>query len=88
MDSRKMQLQTAVPALRSEATPSSPLSRVVDLYAQRIDEHRLQLEQDLRFYQGKLGELAKIDPLDFTGLKRIYSNHCRRTRELLDSLEQ
>jgi hypothetical protein len=78
------ELQTAMPA---ETNAVGPLARVVSLYAQRIDEHRTQLERDLDFYRGKLAELDEIDPLDFTGLKRIYSNHVHRTRELLQSLD-
>ncbi len=80
------------PLERQSAMPADPdavgsLARVVSLYAQRIDDRRIQLARDLIFYRGKLAELDQIDPLDFTGLKRIYNNHVHRTSALLHSLD-
>lgn len=41
---------------------------------------RQRLALELEFYAGRLAELAKLDPHDFTGLKRVYDEHLRRTR--------
>jgi hypothetical protein len=52
--------------------------------AQQIQERRQQLSDDLAYYEAKLGELTSLDPLDFTGLGKIYRGHVERIRTLLN----
>lgn len=83
MQCNELRLQTHLPSPRDEAHPVAALANLVRIYAQQIDDRRAQLEHDLAYYESKLAELAQIDPLDFTGLRRIYCNHADRTRNLL-----
>ncbi len=48
-----------------------------------MPERRARLSRELEFYAGRLAELAKLDPHDFTGLKRVYDGHLHRTRAAL-----
>ena len=59
------------------------LAHVVDLCAERLEEHRGQFERDLAYYRARLDELRKLDPHDFTGLQRLYEHHLQRTCGLL-----
>lgn len=88
MGHSEMRLQIQPVANAPEARPMVALANLVRIYEQQIDDRKVQLQHDLAYYQAKLGELDKIDPLDFTGLKRIYSSHVERTRGLLASLAE
>lgn len=44
---------------------------------------RARLADELEFYLGRVAELVKLDPHDFTGLKRVYDEHVRRARAAL-----
>ncbi len=85
MHYEELGLQPHRPLSSREAHPVAALANLVRIYAQQIDDRRAQLEHDLAYYHSKLAELAQIDPLDFTGLKRIYTSHAERTRGLLDT---
>lgn len=45
--------------------------------------HHARLVDELEFYLGRVAELVKLDPHDFTGLKRVYDEHVRRARAAL-----
>lgn len=58
------------------------LNKLVDGYASEIAARRAHLLGDLSIYQGKLRDLAQLDPLDFTGLQRMYGSHIRQIEQL------
>ena len=68
------------------ARKRSPLEELVARYDEQIEFRREQLEDDLAFFRGKLDELTEIDPLDYTGLQKIYGEHEQRLQRLLDSI--
>lgn len=78
---REPQLQSHTP------DRAAPLATLVAAYSQELAERRSKLEHDLASYTGKLAELERLDPLDFTGLKRLYTTHLEQTRYLLDLLD-
>jgi hypothetical protein len=51
-----------------------------------LGERRRQLCDDLEYFELKLKELDKLDPLDFTGLSKIYVKHAGNIRSLLASV--
>lgn len=63
--------------------PTRALANLVQLYAERIEDRKQRLREDLEFYSAKLEELDVIDPQDCTGLRRIYVSHIERTTALL-----
>ncbi|MGH8595497.1 MAG: hypothetical protein ACREXT_02425 [Gammaproteobacteria bacterium] len=63
--------------------PTVSLANLVHIYAQRIEDRRQRLRDDLAYYSAKLDELDLVDPQDCTGLRRIYSSHLDRTSALL-----
>ena len=65
----------------------APLATLVSVYSQELAERRSKLEHDLAYYRGKLAELERLDPLDFTGLKRLYTTHVEQTSYLLDLID-
>ncbi|MGD9601633.1 MAG: hypothetical protein AB7O21_19650 [Gammaproteobacteria bacterium] len=65
------------------ATPTHSLANLVQLYAERIEDRKQRLREDLAFYRAKLEELDVFDPQDCTGLRRIYVGHIERTEALL-----
>jgi hypothetical protein len=75
-----MQLQ-AQPISRD--FPAVALTKLVNIYSQRIEERKQRLRDDFAFYSAKLDELDLVDPQDCTGLRRIYSSHLDRTSALL-----
>jgi len=66
--------------------PARALANLVQLYAERIEDRRQQLREDLDFYSAKLEELDVLDPQDCTGLRRIYLSHIERTSALLGAV--
>ncbi len=63
--------------------PSGPNEPAAAMPAETMPERRQRLARELEFYAGRLAELAKLDPHDFTGLKRVYDEHLRHTRAAL-----
>ena len=64
----------------------APLENLLDEYADEIEVQRVQLMDDLAYFQNKLRELETLDPLDFTGLTKTYREHEKRIRDILDNL--
>jgi hypothetical protein len=64
----------------------APLENLLDEYAGEIEAQRAQLIDDLEYFQAKLRELEMLDPLDFTGLGKVYREHEQRIGTLLDDM--
>ncbi len=60
-----------------------PLAELVAQYSAEIDQRRQQLADELTHFEQKLGDLKQLDPLDFTGLAKIYRGHADHIRRLL-----
>lgn len=70
------------------ATESAQPSRsLVDGYAAELAARRLQLIDDLALYRSKLVDLNQLDPLDFTGLGKLYRAHVAHIAALLDEFD-
>ena len=63
------------------------LNKLVDGYASEIEARRSHLLDDISIYQGKLRELTQLDPLDFTGLQRMYASHISHIEQLLSGFD-
>ena len=55
--------------------PKEPTAIASAVPAETPRERRMRLTRELEFYAGRVAELAKLDPHDFTGLKRVYDEH-------------
>lgn len=74
-----------MPASRTHsASPALALQQTVAAYDAEIQARREQLADDLAIYRGKLQDLKKLDPLDFTGLQHLYTAHVQQIESLLD----
>ncbi len=62
------------------ALQTTPQARANDAPAPRS---RAQLANELAYYEGRLAELRKLDPHDFTGLSRTYQGHVELARRAL-----
>jgi len=71
--------------LASEA--SQPSRSLVDGYVAELAARRLQLQDDLALYRSKLVDLNQLDPLDFTGLGKLYRAHVSHIEVLLDEFD-
>lgn len=85
-----MSLRNAAPLklVVDNSNAVAPLENLLDEYAGEIETQRSQLIDDLQYFQAKLGELEMLDPLDFTGLGKVYREHAQRINELLNNMEQ
>jgi len=74
-----------VPVTRPERPLPSigPKEPTATVPAETPSERRTRLAREVEFYAGRLAELAKLDPHDFTGLKRVYDEHLRHTQAAL-----
>ncbi len=75
-------------------TPSTPLHEAVPAtqllihdYEAELHERRSQLLDDLAVYEGKVRDLEELDPLDFTGLGKLYRSHVAQIEELLKEFD-
>lgn len=84
MTKPELQLQSAIPARPVEP---GAVVRAGTLTSIAPFEDRTRLARELDHYLGRLAELDKLDPYDFTGLKRVFGEHVRRTRDELDRLD-
>ena len=75
------QLQTV------ETTPNPATQRLIDSYATEIQFRRNQLLDDLAIYECKLRDLDQLDPLDFTGLGKLYRSHVTQIETLLTEFD-
>ena len=75
------QLQTV------ETTPNPATQRLIDSYATEIQFRRNQLLDDLAIYESKLRDLDQLDPLDFTGLGKLYRAHVTQIETLLTEFD-
>jgi hypothetical protein len=73
--------------LDSVETGSQPTQRLIDGYAAELAARRLQLEDDLSVYRSKLRDLGQLDPLDFTGLGKLYRAHVAHIEVLLQEFD-
>jgi len=79
------------PTLRLVADNTGAIAPLVDMvahYAAEIDERRNQLSQELEHFESKLRDLVQLDPMDFTGLTKVYREHASHIRRLLSEFEQ
>ena len=58
----------------------APLVNMVNYYTEEIEDRRRQLGEDLDYFEAKLRDLEQLDPLDFTGLAKIYRGHVTHIR--------
>ena len=88
MNAAPLDLQSAVPARGTSAAPARgpPAAALVTDAATLA--RRSELTGQLQHYLGRLAELDKLDPHDFTGLKQVYREHVRRTQDFLERLER
>lgn len=56
-------------------------------YENELHERRSQLLDDLAVYEGKVRDLDELDPLDFTGLGKLYRSHIDEIKELLKEFD-
>ena len=75
------QLQTV------ETTPNPATQRLIESYAAEIQFRRNQLLDDLAIYEGKLRDLDQLDPLDFTGLGKLYRSPITQIEALLTEFD-
>ncbi len=68
-----------------EAAPATQL--LIHDYETELDERRSQLLDDLAVYEGKVRDLEELDPLDFTGLGKLYRSHVAQIEELLKEFD-
>jgi hypothetical protein len=66
----------------------APLIDMVARYTAEIDDRRLQLTQELAHFETKLRDLSQLDPLDFTGLGKVYGEHANHIRHLLEGFDR
>ena len=79
------------PQLRLVADNTDAIAPLIDRvarYAAEIDERRQQLTQELVHFETKLRDLSRLDPLDFTGLGKVYSGHANHIRRLLEEFDR
>lgn len=62
---------------------SAPLEQLIERYTAQINAHHDQLLGDLEYVRTQLHALETIDPLDNTGLGKIYRRHAKRIDSLL-----
>jgi hypothetical protein len=84
LDEKRMHLRLVADNSKSTA----PLADMVAFYAEEIDERRRQLSDDLEYFKAKLTDLDQLDPLDFTGLGKMYRDHASHIRTLLASIDE
>lgn len=63
------------------------LTHLIDAYAGELAARRRLLLDDRAGYRHKLADVAALDPLDFTGLARLYGEHLRHIELLLAELD-
>ena len=61
--------------------------RLIEGYAAEIAARHAQLVEDRALYQGKLADLGELDPLDFTGLAKLYRAHLVQIEALLKEFD-
>jgi hypothetical protein len=74
-------------ALQIVTDTAQPQQTLVDGYAAELDARRAQLREDLAHYRAKLRDLNQLDPLDFTGLAKLYRAHVAHIEALLDEFD-
>lgn len=72
-------------ALYESVSPATQL--LIDDYQTEIDERRNQLLDDLAIYESRVRDLDELDPLDFTGLGKLYRAHVAQIEELLKGFD-
>ena len=77
----ELQLETV------ETIPTHSAQHLVNGYAAEIRERRDQLLDDLAIYESKLRDTDHLDPLDFTGLGKLYRGHVIQIRNLLEEFD-
>ena len=74
-------------ALTGASDSPDTLQATVAAYQNEISARRSQLEDDLAIYQGKLHDLKRLDPLDFTGLQHLYVSHVNHIQQILNEFD-
>lgn len=82
------QTQTKLQFVNDQLETITPLAGVVAGYTEELRQRRQQLCDDLAYFEIKLQDIEQLDPLDFTGLVKVYSEHARHIRALLDEFDQ
>ena len=77
----ELQLETV------DTSPTRSAQHLVNAYAAEIRERRDQLLDDLAIYESKLRDIDQLDPLDFTGLGKLYRGHVILIRNLLKEFD-
>ena len=79
--------ETTLQLVTDNTQTIAPLADMVAHYAYEIDQRRQRLGDDLAYFESKLQDLGQLDPLDFTGLAKIYCVHASHIRGLLAEIE-
>ena len=58
-----------------------------DHAAEKVVELGNQLLDDLAIYESRVRDLDELDPLDFTGLGKLYRAHVAQIEELLKGFD-
>ncbi len=77
----ELQLETV------DTPPTRSAQHLVNAYAAEIRERRDQLLDDLAIYESKLRDIDQLDPLDFTGLGKLYRGHVILITNLLKEFD-
>ena len=77
----ELQLETV------DTPPTHSAQHLVNAYAAEIRERRDQLLDDLAIYESKLRDIDQLDPLDFTGLGKLYRAHVIQIKNLLKEFD-
>ena len=60
---------------------------LIDGYTRELEARRESLLDDVAIYRLKLHDLNELDPLDFTGLGKLYRSHIAHAEALLNEFD-
>jgi hypothetical protein len=79
--------QKTLTALPPGSSSAPATRRLIAGYVAEISERRQQLLADRALYRDKLDSLRELDPLEFTGLPKLYRAHLAQIEALLEEFD-